>query len=82
MIQYIYDDIIFSMLLLISTKEEAENIPFLYSGLHSISDKGREYLKTIAQLLVTLQQRPGFQVPDSISRQIARNPADELPTGE
>jgi hypothetical protein len=33
-------------------------------------------------LLIEFQKRPGFPMPDSISRQIMRTPADELHLGD
>jgi hypothetical protein len=36
-----------------------DNLAVIYSGLGSISDRGREYLKNIAQSLIALQNRPG-----------------------
>jgi len=47
-----------------------DNLALIYSGLGSISDKGRKHLKNIAQSLITIQNRPGTPVPDSISREI------------
>jgi hypothetical protein len=57
---------------------DREHSAFIYSGLGSISDKGREYLKNIAQSLVALQNRPGTPLPDSICREIMRNSANEF----
>jgi len=57
---------------------DRENIAFIYSGLGSISDKGREYLKNIAQSLIALQNRPGSPLPDSIYREIMRDSRNEL----
>jgi hypothetical protein len=57
---------------------ERDNLSVIYSGLDSISDKGREYLKNIAQSLVVMQNRPGTPIPDSICREIMRNPTNEL----
>jgi len=50
-----------------------DNLSFIYSGLSSISDKGREQLKNIAQSLIALQNRPGSPLPDSICREIMRD---------
>jgi hypothetical protein len=50
-----------------------DNSAFIYSGLHSISDKGRKHLKNIAQTLIAIQNRPGIPVPDSICREILHN---------
>jgi len=61
-----------------NTVYDRENTAFIYSGLGSISDKGRKYLKNIAQSLVALQNRPGSHLPDSICREIMRNPTNEL----
>ena len=61
-----------------NTVNDRENTAFIYSGLGSISDKGREYLKNIAQSLVALQNRPGSPLPDSICREIIRDSTNEL----
>jgi len=61
-----------------NTVLERENTAFIYSGLGSISDKGREYLKNIAQSLVVLQNRPGSPLPDSICREIMRKSTNEV----
>jgi hypothetical protein len=58
---------------------EKEDLPFIYSGLGSISHKGRKYLKNIAQSLVAIQKRPGTPLPDSVSRKIAGKPVNKLP---
>ena len=55
-----------------------ENPAFIYSGLGSISNKGREYLKNIAQSLIALQNHPGTPLPDSICREIVRDSMNEL----
>jgi hypothetical protein len=57
---------------------EKDNLFVIYSGLDSISDRGREYLKNIAQSLIVIQNRPGTPIPDSICREIMRNPTNEL----
>jgi hypothetical protein len=66
------------MIIYENTVFERENTAFIYSGLGSISDKGREQLKNIAQSLVALQNRPGSPLPDSICREIIRDSANEL----
>jgi len=55
-----------------------DNLSFIYSGLNSISDKGREQLKNIAQSLVALQNHPGSPLPDSICQEIINNPTNGL----
>jgi len=55
-----------------------ENLPLIYSGLNSISDKGRKRLKNIAKSLIAIQNRPGTPVPDSIGREIMRDCTNEL----
>jgi len=55
-----------------------ENLSLIYSGLNSISVKGRKRLKNIAQSLIALQKRPGTPLPDSISREIARDSMNEV----
>jgi hypothetical protein len=50
-----------------------DNLSLIYSGLDSISGKGRKRLKNIAQSLIAIQNRPGTPVPDSICREIVRN---------
>jgi hypothetical protein len=57
---------------------EIENLAVIYSGLNNISNKGREHLKKIAESLIAIQNRPGTPVPDSICREIMRNPMNEL----
>jgi len=52
---------------------DSENLPLIYSGLHSISGKGRKHLKNIAQSLVEIQNRPGTPVPENIGREIMRD---------
>jgi len=75
---YYYDDIISSMQSSKYIVIGRDNLSFIYSGLNSISNKGREHLKNIAQSLITLQNRPGSPLPDSICREIMRNPTNEL----
>jgi len=60
------------------TVYDRENTIFIHSGLSSISDKGRRYLKNIAQSLIAIQNRPGTPLPDSISREIIRDSMNEL----
>jgi len=57
---------------------DEENISLIYSGLNSISDRGREQLKNIAQSLIAIQNRPGTPVPDSICREIMRESTNDL----
>ena len=63
---------------------DGQNVAFIYSVLGSVSDRGREHLKNIAQSLIAIQNHPGFPIPDSISNEIIRNPSNELfsETGE
>jgi hypothetical protein len=53
----------------------------IYSGLFSISDKGRKRLKNIAQSLIAIQNRPGTPIPDSIYRDIMRDSTNDLLKG-
>jgi len=55
-----------------------DNVSLIYSGLNSISDKGRKHLKNIAQSLVAIQNRPGSPLPDGIYREIMRDSRNEL----
>jgi len=55
-----------------------DNLSLIYSGLNSISDKGRKRLKNIAQSLVAIQNRPGTPVPDSIGREIMQDSRKEM----
>jgi len=55
-----------------------DNLALIYSGLGSISSKGREQLKNVAQSLIAIQNRPGSPVPDSICREIMRDSTNEL----
>jgi hypothetical protein len=57
--------------------QDSQNISFIYSGLGSISSKGRKRLKNIAQYLIAVQNRPGFPIPDNICKEIMRNPPGE-----
>jgi len=57
---------------------ERENIDVIYSGLNSISDKGRKRLKNIAQSLIAIQNRPGTPVPDRICREIMKDSMNDL----
>ena len=52
---------------------DIENLSLIYSGLNSISDKGRKHLKNIAQSLIAIQNRPGTPVPDSVCREIIQD---------
>jgi hypothetical protein len=76
---YYNDDILSSMQSYkYPTVIEKDNLTFIYSGLGSISGKWREHLKNIAQSLIAIQDRPGTPIPDSICREIMRNPTNEL----
>jgi len=55
-----------------------DNLALIYSGLYSISDKGRKHLKIIAQSLIAIQNRPGTPVPDNIGREIMLDSSNEL----
>jgi hypothetical protein len=68
------------MIIYENTVLKKENTAFIYSGLDSISDKGRKHLKNIAQSLIALQKRPGTPLPDSISREIVRDSMNEVLT--
>jgi len=61
---------------------ERENLALIYSGLGSVSDKGRKHLKNIAQSLIALQNKPGIPLPDRICREIMRDSSRELVQGE
>jgi hypothetical protein len=56
---------------------DGQNVNFVYSGLSSISDKGRKHMKTIAQSLVAIQNHPGLPIPDNICHEIIGNPKNE-----
>jgi len=75
---YTYDVNITSMVLSNYQIFDKENLSIIYSGLNSISDKGRKRLKNIAQSLVAIQNRPGTPVPDSIGREIIKCSKKEL----
>jgi hypothetical protein len=66
------------MIIYENTVLERDNIAFIYSGLDSISSKGRKHLKNVAQSLVAIQNHPGTPIPDSISREIARDSINEF----
>ena len=55
-----------------------DNLVLIYSGLNSVSVKGRKRLKNIAQSLIALQNRPGGPIPDRICREIINNPTKEI----
>jgi len=55
-----------------------DNLPLIYSGLHSISDKGRKRLKNIAKSLIEIQNQPGVPLPESIGKEIMRNSTNKL----
>jgi len=61
--------------------QERDNISLIYSGLNSISEKGRKQLKSIAQSLIAIQNHPGTPVPDSICREIIRDSTNDLLKG-
>jgi hypothetical protein len=73
-----YENIIIPMRISKNNVWERDNLVLVYSGLNSISDKGREQLKNIAKSLVAIQNRPGTPMPDSISREIISNQMNEL----
>jgi len=75
---YTYDVKITSMVLSNYHIFDRENLSLIYSGLNSISDKGRKHLKNIAQSLVEIQNRPGTPVPESIGKEIVRHSTNEL----
>jgi len=50
-----------------------ENLTLIYSGLHSISSKGKKRLKNIAQSLIEIQNRSEISVSESIGQQIMGN---------
>jgi len=55
-----------------------DSLAFIYSGLNSISGKGRERLKNTALSLLAIQNRQGTPAPDNICREILRRPTEEL----
>jgi len=59
-----------------------DNLALIYSGLNSISDKGREQLKNIAQSLIVLQNHPGTPIPDSISHEIVLDSMNKVLKGQ
>jgi hypothetical protein len=73
-----YENIIISMKISKNNVWERANLAVIYSGLGSISGKGRKRLKKIAQSLIAIQNRPGTPIPDSICREIMRSPTNEL----
>jgi len=60
---------------------DGENLALIYTGLHSISDKGRKHIKNMTQSLIAIQNRPGSPLPDSIGREIMLNSTNELLKG-
>jgi hypothetical protein len=75
---YIIGVILTSMMLSNYYIIDRENLSLIYSGLDSISNKGRERLKKIAESLVVMQNRPGTPIPDSICREIMGSQKNEL----
>jgi len=73
----IYDVIFLSMMFLECSIID-ENLSFIYSGLNSISGKGRERLKNIAQSLIAMQNRLGTPIPDNISHEIMKDSTMEI----
>ena len=61
---------------------DEDNTSLIYSGLNSISDKGREQLKNIAQSLIAIQNRHGTPVPENIGWEIIINTTNELLLGK
>jgi hypothetical protein len=74
-------NIILTMYIYKNTVYDRDDLIFIYSGLNSISDKGREQLKNIAQSFIAIQNRPGTPVPDSIGWEIIRDSINELLKG-
>ncbi|GBU28764.1 hypothetical protein R84B8_02326 [Treponema sp. R8-4-B8] len=73
-----YENIIIPMKISGNIILDGDNLILIYSGLGSISDKGRKHLKNIAQSLIAIQNRPGTPVPDSIGREIMRDSMKDL----
>jgi len=71
-------DVIFSSMMFLRYPINDENLSLIYSGLNSISGKGREHLKNIAKSLIDLQNHSGTPMPDSICREIVRDSMNEL----
>ena len=61
-----------------NTVYDRENLALIYSGLNSITAKGRKHLKNIAQSLIAIQNRPGTPIPDSIGQEIFRESINDL----
>jgi hypothetical protein len=66
------------MIILTNSVDFSENYASIYSSLAGISGKGRKQLKEIAESLIAIQRNPGGPVPDSIAKEIMKNPTDEL----
>ena len=67
---YFYENNILSMEVLINHASDSENAAFIYSGLGSVSNESREYLKNIAQSLIAIQNNPGSPMPENIGREL------------
>jgi len=65
------------MVILEKTVSGKEDLDLIYSGLGSISGKGRKHLKNTAQFLVALQNRPGTPIPDNICMNILQSSTNE-----
>jgi len=68
-------DILFSMKNAGKIVPDSPNLDFIYTGLGSISDSGREHLKDLAQSLIAMQNHPGFPIPDHICKEIMQDPS-------
>ena len=78
MTKYFYENILLSMRVFYNTVSPRKNTTFIYSGLDSISDEGREYLKKLAKSLVAIQNRPGTPIPDSVCQEILQGQTEEV----
>jgi len=72
------DNIMFTMYICKDIIYDSENLALIYSGLNSISDRGREHLKNVIESLIAIQNRPGTPVPDSICRDVMQNSTNDL----
>jgi len=54
---------------------EIDSLDFIYYGLGSMSAEGLKRLKGLALSLLAAQNCPGAPLPDSVRREILREPA-------
>lgn len=69
---HILDDIISPKMERRNSVMEADGTAFVRYAISNISGNGRKRLKSVAESLLAVQNRPGFPVPNSVRREIMR----------